>query len=107
MPLFRVLFPKKNSVFLCLCGILEVSPRPLVSQQALLPAPFLLSVSVRAKLAPLSYDFRLPLELDLDCGVHDWLFAESVEGCAEVVGGWWEGFDLGGWEGSSEEYLLH
>ena len=58
-------------------------------------ASFLLSVFIRAKLVPPSYDLRLPLELDLDCGVHDRFFAESFEDCAEVVGGWGEGFDLG------------
>jgi hypothetical protein len=58
-------------------------------------ASFLLSVFIRDKLVPPSYDLRLPLELDLDCGVHDRFFAESFEGCAEVVGGWGEVFDLG------------
>ena len=55
----------------------------------------LFSVFVRVKLVPPSHDLRLPLELDLDCGVHDRFFAESFEGGAEVVGGWGEGFDLG------------
>lgn len=50
-------------------------------------ASLLFSGFIRAKLVPPSHDLRVPLELDLDCGVHDRIFAESFEGCAEVVGG--------------------
>jgi hypothetical protein len=46
-------------------------------------------------LAPFQYDFCLPLELDLDCGVHDWFFAESSEGSSTIVYGGGATIDLG------------